>query len=174
MTRRKVSGATNGRVKYAQTIILERAPILIPARGTPMVCPNSSTTLERVQTLLQNHFSLAPEQVQPDTPLADLVSTRWPRSNSCSNSRISSMYRFPTSVPNPSQIDCVMTSDSPARRYWVRHPIVTVTRRESELHRVLNSYCPARETPDTIRLFSVRTKRRGIDAYCTSQGKRAV
>jgi acyl carrier protein len=37
-----------------------------------MISANSSTTLERVQELLQAHFSLAPEQVQPDTPLVDL------------------------------------------------------------------------------------------------------
>jgi acyl carrier protein len=33
---------------------------------------HSLTLLQRVQQLLQSHFSLAPEQVQPDTPLADL------------------------------------------------------------------------------------------------------
>ena len=37
-----------------------------------MVYANSSSTLARVQTLLQAHFSLTPEQVQPDTPLVDL------------------------------------------------------------------------------------------------------
>jgi acyl carrier protein len=37
-----------------------------------MASATSSTTLERVQGLLQAHFSLAPEQVQPETPLTDL------------------------------------------------------------------------------------------------------
>jgi acyl carrier protein len=39
---------------------------------TMMVSANSSTTLKRVQELLQAHFSLAPDQVRPDTPLVDL------------------------------------------------------------------------------------------------------
>jgi acyl carrier protein len=46
--------------------------ILIPTKVTQMVSANSTTTLERVQGLLQTHFSLAREQVRPDTPLVDL------------------------------------------------------------------------------------------------------
>jgi acyl carrier protein len=37
-----------------------------------MVSANSSTTLERVQRLLQAHFSLTPEQVHADTLLVEL------------------------------------------------------------------------------------------------------
>jgi acyl carrier protein len=44
----------------------------MPAKMTQVISANSSATLKRVQQLLQAHFSLAPEQVQADTPLADL------------------------------------------------------------------------------------------------------
>jgi acyl carrier protein len=40
--------------------------------GCKMISTDSSKTLRKVQELLQAHFSLAPGQVQPDTPLVDL------------------------------------------------------------------------------------------------------
>ncbi|HEY5291373.1 MAG TPA: acyl carrier protein [Burkholderiales bacterium] len=72
MTKLMISGAINGCAQDAQAIIRDATPIPIPAEAIQMVSANSPTTLERVQTLLQAHFSLAPEQVHADTPLADL------------------------------------------------------------------------------------------------------
>jgi acyl carrier protein len=67
-----VSGTINRCTHDTQISTREGTPILIPAKVTQIASANSSTTLQQVQELLQAHFSLAPEQVHPDTPLVDL------------------------------------------------------------------------------------------------------